>query len=66
MTRYTKLKGRMFELGVTQIALQKVIGRGQGYVTARINGHKPWNAAEMARIGAYLEIPKDQWADYFM
>lgn len=66
MTKYTKLKGRLFEMGVAQTELQKVIGRGQAYITMRINGHKPWNGNEIAQLGDFLRIPREQWPDYFM
>lgn len=66
MPRYTKLKGRMFEMGITQLELQPVIKRGQAYITMRINGHKPWNAQEIVKPGTFLQIPREQWPDYFM
>ena len=63
---YTKLKGRMFERGVTQKDLQVITGRGQSYVTTRVNQHKPWTCKEMKAIGELLEIPQEQWAEYFV
>lgn len=62
--KYMKLKARMFEMGVRQIDLQPVIGRGLAYISTRLNGHEPWNVEEMQKLGDLLEIPREQWADH--
>lgn len=66
MGKYTKPKGKMFELGITQKDLQGIVGRGLAYITVRINGHKPWSGDDMEKMGKYLELPNEQWADYFI
>ena len=66
MQRYTKLKGKLFEMGITQKELQSIIDRGQAYITARINEHKPWTGKEIAKLGEFLGIPREQWPEYFM
>lgn len=38
MVKWNKLKGRMFERGITQTDIVKAIGRGVNYVCTRING----------------------------
>lgn len=65
MVKWNKLKGRMFERGITQTDIVKAIGRGVNYVCTRINGHKPWTIDEMEIIGELLEIPRDELIDYF-
>ena len=65
MVKWNKLKGRMFERGITQTDIVKAIGRGVNYVCTSINGHKPWTIDEMEIIGELLEIPRDELIDYF-
>lgn len=66
MRHYTKLKGKLFEMGITQKELQPIIDRGQVYITTRLNQHKPWTGEEITKLGEYLEIPREQWPDYFL
>lgn len=64
--KYAKLKALMLEQDVRQVDLEPIIGHKIAYITTRMNGHAPWNTAEMKAIGEYLGIPKDEWLDYFM
>ena len=65
MPRYTPLKGKLFERGVTQKQIGDLIGKGQSYLTMRINGHKPWKTTEIKLIADYLGIPQSEWPFYF-
>ena len=65
MVKWNKLKGRMFERGITQTDIVKAIGRGVNYVCTRINGHKPWTSTEIAEICKTLDIPQDEIGELF-
>lgn len=64
--RWSKLKGRMFECGVTQVDLMEATGRGQTYISSRVNGFMPWSGEDMQKIGALLQIPRAEWVEYFI
>lgn len=64
--KYAKLKSRMYEMDIRQVDLVPVVGRKIAYISVRMSGKAPWNTAEMKAIGEFLEIPRDQWLDYFM
>lgn len=64
--KFARLKALMFEMGIRQIDLEPIIGRKVAYISTRMRGKAPWNTAEMKAIGELLDIPKDQWLDYFM
>ena len=55
----------MFENEVRQVDLEPLIGRKIAYISVRMNGQRPWNIKEMEQIGTFLNIPKEQWLDYF-
>lgn len=63
--RMIKLKARMFEMGITQQEVANAIGKGLAYTCRRCNGWIPWNIQEMTVIGTMLELPREQWLDYF-
>ena len=64
--KYAKLKALMYEKDVRQIDLEPGIGRKIAYISTRLNGKEPWNTQEMEAIGTLLEIPREQWLDYFI
>jgi len=64
--RFAKLKALMFERDVTQEDLTDVVGRGRSYVSKRLNGREPWTLDDVQAVGAFLEIPREQWLDYFI
>lgn len=66
LKHYKKLKIRMMKKEISQKDLVPVIGRKIAYISSRFNGKHPWNTKEMEVIGTLLEIPKEQWLDYFV
>ena len=64
--KYAKLKALMYEKDVRQIDLEPIISRKIAYISTRLNGKEPWNTQEMQAIGQLLEIPREQWLDYFI
>lgn len=63
--KFAKLKSLMYENEIRQIDLEPVIGRKIAYISVRMNGGRPWTTKEMEQIGTFLEIPQEQWWDYF-
>ena len=41
-------------------------GRGQTYISSRVNGFMPWSGEDMQKIGALLQIPRAEWVEYFI
>ena len=60
-----KLRMKLTEHEVTQKDIAPKIKRCEGYVSARMNGHKPFTAWECAVICDWLNIPKEEMAEYF-
>ena len=44
----------------------EITGRGQTYISARINGFMPWSGEDIQKIGNLLEIPRTDWVEYFI
>lgn len=64
--KFSKLKARMFEQDISQQYLAKRLGKGITYLSRRLNAHEPFTTEDMQAIGLVLEIPRDQWLDYFI
>lgn len=64
--KFSKLKALMFEKEIRQIDLEPIVGHGINYISRRFNGKEAFNTKEMQSIGTMLEIPKEQWLDYFI
>lgn len=64
--RFSRLKTAIFEKELSQAFIAKKLGRGTTYLSRRMTGREPFTTADMARIGAILGIPREEWLDYFM
>ncbi len=64
--KFAKLKAAMYEAEVTQADLARETGKGNTYITRRMNGHQPFDTEDMRKIGTLLHIDRAQWLDYFM
>lgn len=64
--KFAKLKALMFESEITQKDLVGVIGRKTTYISHRMTGAEPWNLNDVRKIAEFLEIPREQWLNYFM
>jgi hypothetical protein len=62
---FLKLKFRMTEQDVEVADLIPIIGKKKTYISERLNAKHPWNTDEIKKIGAYLEIPREEWPEYF-
>lgn len=64
--KFNKLKALMYERDVTQADLVPVIDRSTAYISLRLTARQPWNTDEIQQIAAFLEIPREEWLDYFI
>ena len=62
---YSKLLGRMTELGYTQKSLACAMGKNEGTISAKINGHSFFTTAEITGICEVLKIPSKEIPAYF-
>lgn len=62
---YSKLLGRMKEMGFTFAALAKAIGISKGTLSAKLNNHYPFTGDEMIAICNVLNIAIKDIALYF-
>lgn len=63
--KFAKLKVLLFEQEFTQDDVAKLLGRGRGYVSARLNGHASFTLSDAGKLARLLDIPKEKWAEYF-
>ncbi len=64
--KFAKLKALMYEREVVQADLAATLGRSQTYIVVRMNGKEPWSLDDVQTIGNMLEIPREQWLDFFI
>lgn len=64
--KFAKLKALMYEKDFIQADLAREVRRSGTYITVRMNGKEPWSLDDVQAIGTMLEIPREQWLDYFI
>lgn len=64
--KFSKLKGLLFANSLTQEDVARLLGRGRNYVTRRMNGQESWTFEDAAAMAGCLNIPRAEWADYFL
>lgn len=62
---FSKLKGRIREKGVTQDAVAAAIGISKCTFSLKINGNTYFTQEEIFLIAEFLDIPKEQYNEYF-
>ena len=62
---YFKLRQQLFSLGMTQEELCREIGKGQQYMSYRMNGKKSFTVDEAYVILDLLDVPKDRFTESF-
>lgn len=62
---YSKLLGRMKEMGFTQAALARRVGISETSMNLSLNNKRDFGQDEMIRACTALEIPIGQIGDYF-
>lgn len=62
---YFKLRQQLFALGMTQEELCREIGKGQQYMSYRLNGKKSFTVDEAYMILDLLDVPEDQLTEFF-
>ena len=63
--KFGKLKALLYEQEITQNDIAQLLGRGRGYVSARLNGRASFTLAEASKLAHLLDIPEEKWAEYF-
>lgn len=66
MHKYIKLRQRLIAADADQSDIARILKRSIPYVSLRFTGKYPWDADEMAQIGAWLQIPHEEFYDYFI
>ncbi len=66
MAKKSKLQTLLFARDITQPEIAEAIDKGTSYVSHRVTGKKPWTTKDMEIIGKILEIPREEWLDYFI
>lgn len=64
--KFAKLKALLYEKELIQADLARELGRSGTYITVRMNGKEPWSLDDVQAIGEMLEIPREQWLDFFI
>ena len=62
---YSKLLGKIKECGFTQEQLAKAIGISKYTLNGKLNNKFKFDSAEMLAIGKVLNIPLDEFGEYF-
>ena len=65
MYDYSKLLGRIKELGYTQETLAKEIGKNKSTLNSKLKGRFPFSADEIDAICRALDIPNEEVGAYF-
>lgn len=65
MVNSNKIKGRMRELGLTQLDVANALGVKQSTANQKINNIRPFDLEEAEKLSALLNISPDEFGDYF-
>ena len=65
-TEIFQAEGLLFANSRTQEDVARLLGRGRNYVTRRMNGQESWTFEDAAAMAGCLNIPRAEWADYFL
>ena len=62
---YHKLRVRFAEMEMRQSDVAQAAGMAKSTMTARMKGSQPWTSAEITRVAAVLNIPREQIGEFF-
>lgn len=62
---FHKLRGRMYEYGVTINSIAEHLGKSIAYVSHRFNGKYPFSLSDVYSISRMLDIDKKDIFTYF-
>lgn len=65
MRRYNKLRARMFEMEYNQTDLAEITGHSQGTISNWMTGKSDIRRGDILAIAKALEIPPEEWPEYF-
>lgn len=59
------IKALMFKTKTTQDDLSLRMGKSKTYLNRRLTGKEPFNTYDIKLIAKELDIPKENWLEYF-
>lgn len=62
---FKRLRVRFVELDMKQGEVADAAGMAHSTMTARMKGYQPWTSWEIQRVAEVLNIPREQYGDYF-
>lgn len=62
---YHKLRVRFAEMEMRQGDVAQAAGMAKSTMTSRMQGKQPWTSAEITRVAAVLNIPREQIGEFF-
>ena len=62
---FRRLRFELGELDIDQVTLAEKLGRGDSYISGRMNGKGSWSLWEAFEMMRLLDVPLEQIADYF-
>ena len=62
---YHKLRVRFAEMEMRQGDVAQAAGMAKSTMTSRMQGKQPWTSAEITRVAAVQNIPREQYGEYF-
>lgn len=62
---FKRLRVRFVECDLKQNEVAKAAGMAPSTLTARMQGKQPWTSAEITRVAAVLNIPREQIGEFF-
>lgn len=63
--QFHKLRVRFAEMEMNQGEVADRAGISRSTMTARMKGYHPWTSAEIIRVAAVLDIPKNELGAFF-
>lgn len=62
---YHRLRVRFAEMEMRQGDVAQAAGMAKSTMTSRMKGYQPWTSAEITRVAAVLNIPREQIGEFF-
>ena len=63
--KFHKLRVRFAEMELRQGDVAQAAGMAKSTMTARMKGYQPWTSDEIMAVAKVLNIPREQFGEYF-
>ena len=63
--KFHKLRVRLAECEMRQGDVAQAAGIAKSTMTARMKGYQPWTSDEIMAVAKVLNIPREQFGEYF-